>query len=141
MLLLDANVLLHAVNESATQHRLTKDYVATVLSQGEAVAFAWTVVLAFLRLSTHPSVFPAPLQPGQAVEVVGSWLAAPPAIALEPTARHLAVLQGLLGQTGVGGNLVSDAHLAALALEHGAAVITFDRDFARFDGLAVRQPS
>ena len=140
MLLVDANVLLYAVNEDAREHAAARRWLLGALAGGEAVAFAWTVLLAFLRLSTHPSVLPAPLDAGQAADVLGSWLAAAPAITIEPTARHLPLLHGLLAGAGTAGNIVNDAHLAALALEHGATVVSFDRDFARFEGLALHRP-
>lgn len=141
MLLVDANVLLHAVNERAREHAAARDWVQEALGGGEAVAFAWTVVLAFLRLSTHPAVFPRPLSAGQAAESVERWLGSPPAVTLEPSRRHLPLLRGLLEAAGTAGNLVGDAHLAALALEHGATVVSFDRDFGRFEGLRVRRPA
>ena len=140
MLLVDANVLLHAANERAPEHDAADRWLTATLSGSEAVAFAWTVLLSFLRLSTHRSVFPAPLVPGQATETIAVWLSAPPAVLVEPTRRHLPLLRGLLEQAGTAGNLVGDAHLAALALENGATVVSFDRDFARFAGLAVHRP-
>lgn len=141
MLLVDANVLLHAVNERAREHAAARGWVQEALGGGEAVAFAWAVVLAFLRLSTHPAVFPRPLSAGQAAESVERWLGSPPAVTLEPSRRHLPLLRGLLEAAGTAGNLVGDAHLAALALEHGATVVSFDRDFGRFEGLRVRRPA
>ncbi len=91
--------------------------------------------MAFLRLSTNPSVFAQPLTIDDAASSVEGWLAQPNAVVLEPTPRHLGILRGLLTSTGSAGNLVNDAHLAALALEHGAGIVTFDRDFGRFEGL------
>lgn len=140
MLLVDANVLLHAVNRRSREHEAASAWLATALAGTEAVAFAWTVILAFIRLSTHPAVFPKPLTPSQAGGACESWLAASPAVTLEPTRRHLPLLRGLLEHAGTAGNLVGDAHLAALALEHGATVVSFDRDFARFDGIALLRP-
>ena len=140
MLLPDANVLLHAVNERAREQDVADAWRRGALGRGEAVGFAWTVLLAFLRISTHPSIFPAPLSVPEATGVVERWLGAPPAIAVEPTRRHLALLTGFLHQAGTAGNLVGDAHLAALALEHGATVVSFDRDFARFEGVTLRLP-
>jgi toxin-antitoxin system PIN domain toxin len=104
------------------------------------VGFAWTVILAFLRLSTHPAVFPNPLTPSEAAEVVERWLEAPVAVTVDPTRRHLSLVRGLLEQAGSAGNLVGDAHLAALGLEHGASVVSFDRDFARFAGVRLVRP-
>jgi toxin-antitoxin system PIN domain toxin len=140
VLLVDANVLLYAVNEPSPRHVAARDWLAEALDDGEAVAFAWTVMLAFLRLSTHPSVFPHPLDAAQATEVVADWLSSPAAVTVEPTRRHLPLLRGLLEHAGTAGNLVSDAHLAALALEHGATVVSFDRDFVRFEGVVLRRP-
>ena len=140
MLLVDANVLIHAVNQSSREHAVARDWLREALVGGEAVAFAWTVTLAFLRLSTHPAVFPRPLSVAQAAGAVERWLTAPPAVTVEPTRRQLALLRGLLDRAGTAGNLVGDAHLAALALEHGATVVSFDRDFARFEGVALHRP-
>ena len=140
MLLLDANVLLHAVNERSREHAHAERWLRQALGGGEAVAFAWTVLLAFLRLATHPSVFSDPLTSDRAADLVERWLAARPAVTVTPTARHLPLLRGLLAQTGTAGNLVGDAHLAALALEYGATVVSFDRDFGRFDGVAWQLP-
>lgn len=140
MLLVDANVLLHAVNQRAREHGAARAWLAQVLAGGEAVAFAWTVILAFVRLATHPAVFPRPLTVEQAVQACETWLGAPPAVVVEPTRRHVALLSGLLQHSGTAGNLAGDAHLAALALEHGATVVSFERDFARFEGVRCRRP-
>jgi uncharacterized protein len=140
VLLVDANVLLHAANLRAPEHDAAQAWLRGALGAGEAVAFAWTVVLAFLRVATHRAIFPRPLTMGQAADVVEAWLNAPPAITLEPTRRHLPLLRGLLEPAATAGNLVGDAHLAALALEHGATVVSFDRDFARFEGVALHRP-
>lgn len=141
MLLVDANVLLYAVNSSSQQHDAARRWLGDALEGGETVAFAWVVILAFLRLSTHRAVFPTPLTVAQAGEVAEGWLSAGPAVTIEPTSRHLHLLRGLLEAGRVGGNLVNDAHLAALALEHGASIVSFDRDFARFEGVAVTRPA
>lgn len=82
-----------------------------------------------------------PLSPKVACEIVETWLAQPAAVVVEPTARHLAVLHGLLVTSGSGGNLVNDAHLVALCAEHGADVASFDTDFERFDGVRRHEPS
>lgn len=140
MLLVDANVLVHAVNERSREHAAARGWLRAALDGEEPVAFAWTVLLAVLRLCTHPSVFSRPLSPSQASAAVERWLAAPAALVLEPTGRHLPLLSGLLEHARTGGNLVGDAHLAALALEHSATVVTFDRDFARFEGVPLHRP-
>lgn len=140
MLLVDANVLVHAVNQSSREHAVARDWLRGALLGSEAVAFDWTVVLAFLRLATHPAVFPHPLTVAQAAGAAEAWLEAPPAVRLDATRQHLPLLRGLLERAGTAGNLVGDAHLAALALEHGATVVSFDRDFARFDGVDLLRP-
>lgn len=140
MLLVDANVLLHAINASAREHEAARRWLEDALAGAETVAFTWIVVVAFLRLSTHPAVFPKPLGVEQAGSIVERWLEAAPAVVVEPTRRHLHLLRGLLGAAGTAGNLVSDAHLAAIALEHDATVVSFDRDFARFGALRTRIP-
>lgn len=140
-MLVDANVLLCAVNERAAHHERSRAWLRGALDGEEAVGFAWLVLVAFLRLATAPVVFPRPLATADAVATLEVWLAQPVAVRLEPTARHLAVLGGLLAEAGSGGNLVNDAHLAALAVEHDAAVVSFDSDFARFPGVRWRQPA
>lgn len=140
MNLVDANVLLYAVNRSDPRHTDSRAWLDRSLSQGETVGFAWIVIIAFLRLSTKVGLFPDPLPPSQAVERVRRWTAHPAGVVVEGTPRHLDVLAGLLAGVGTGGNLVSDAHLAALALEHDAAVVTYDTDFARFPGLRWQRP-
>jgi uncharacterized protein len=141
VLLVDANVLLYAVNRRSREHESSRDWLAAALSGTEAVGFSWVVLLAFLRLATHPAVFPRPLRAEQAAAILETWLAAPPADAVEPTRRHLPLLRGLLAQTGTAGNLVGDAHLAALALEYDATIVSFDRDFGRFEGVSWRLPA
>ncbi len=135
MRVVDANVLLYAVNRASEQHRRARIWLDTALAGTETVAFAWTVLLAFLRLSTHPGIFRRPLSSEQAVGLVRAWLSAGPAAVVEPGTRHLELLGGLLAESGTAANLVIDAHLAALAIEHGATWVTTDRGFARFPGL------
>lgn len=140
MLLVDANVLLHAVNRGAREHGVARRWLLDALGGSETVGLAWVVSLAFLRLATHPAVFPRPLSARQAVDALGSWHARRSVVAVEPTRRHLPLLGSLVSAAGAAGNLVSDAHLAALALENDATVISFDRDFGRFEGVRWRLP-
>ena len=141
MKVVDANVLLYAVNEDAAHHELARTWLDGALTAGEPVGFSWVAMLAFLRLSTHPTVFPSPLTCDQASGVVELWLAASTAMVVHPTSRHLEVLRGLLQPFGTAANLVNDAHLAALAVEHGATVVSFDSDFARFRGVRWMPPA
>jgi toxin-antitoxin system PIN domain toxin len=130
--IVDANILINAVNEDGPHHHTALSWLQAALSGNEAIGFPWVVVLAFLRVSTHPTILAQPLSRSQALDTVEDWLAQRPATLVEATPRHLALLRGLLDTARHGGNLVTDAHIAALALEHGAEVVTFDRDFARF---------
>lgn len=140
MRLVDANVLLHAANETSPLQTPARSWIDGALAGREAVGFSWIVVLAFLRLATHPSVFPRPLATETATGAIREWLAQPAAVLVEPTPRHLDVLGGLLAETGTAGNLVSDAHLAALSVEHDAPVVSFDADFGRFRGVRWERP-
>ncbi|MBN1422357.1 MAG: type II toxin-antitoxin system VapC family toxin [Planctomycetes bacterium] len=135
MKLLDVNLLLYAVNEDAPLHARAKTWLEESLSGTETVGFTWSVLLAFLRLGTRTVVFPKPLRPQDAFDLIESWLDQPCAVVLQPTARHAQVLRDLLMPLGTAGNLTSDAHLAAVAIEHGAELLSCDNDFARFPGL------
>ena len=136
MRLLDANVLIYAANESTPQHSVARKFLESSLSSAETVALPWTVLMAFVRITTNSRVMADPLPPDDALDYVASWLAQPNVTVPAPTVRHVEIVRDLLRPTGVGGNLVSDAHLAALAIEHGATLCSFDGDFARFGGLA-----
>lgn len=140
MKIVDANVLLYAVNEDAPAHGPARAWLEAALSATEPVGFCWTVLLAFLRLSTRPAIFPRPLSVEQAVALMASWLERPNARVVEPGERHLETLGRLLGSMGTAGNLTSDAHLAAIALDHGAELCSCDSDFARFGGLRWTDP-
>ncbi|MGH8304394.1 MAG: TA system VapC family ribonuclease toxin, partial [Steroidobacteraceae bacterium] len=97
--------------------------------------FAWVALLAFLRLSTRSGIFPTPLSVEDSLRVIEHWLDHPNAQLVHPGERHAQVLGGLLRAAGTAGNLTTDAHLAALAIEHDARIVSFDRDFARFAGV------
>ena len=141
MKVVDANVLLYAVNSDAATHEDARRWVEEALNGEEAIGFSWTVLLAFLRLSTRRGLFARPLEVAEAIEMTDLWLAQPPAVIVQPTARHGAILRGLLDSTGSGGNLVNDAHLAALAVEHGAVIVSYDTDFERFNGVRCCTPA
>jgi toxin-antitoxin system PIN domain toxin len=140
MILVDANILIYAVNTKAPLHRKARSWLESALSSTETVGLSWTVLLAFLRLTTRPGVFEKPLAPQVAFDVVDAWLDQPSVITVEPTARHARVMRDLVLPLGTGGNLTSDAHLAALAIEHGAELCSSDSDFARFRRLRWRNP-
>ncbi len=140
MKLVDANVLLNAVNKASDQHARANRWLDAAISASESVGFAWVAVLAFLRVATRPSAFSRPLTVPAATAVLRGWFAQPSTVIVTPTARHLDLMTGLLAEAGTGGNLVNDAHLAALALEHNATIVSFDRDFGRFAGVRLEVP-
>ncbi|MBM3674539.1 MAG: type II toxin-antitoxin system VapC family toxin [Actinobacteria bacterium] len=140
MVIVDANVLLYAANSRARHHRAARRWLEEALNGDEPVGFAWVVLLAFIRITTLPAAMERPLSAAEAFGLVDAWLAAGPAVVVSPTSRHAALLRGFLLAAGTGGNLTSDAHLATLAVEHGARCCTFDRDFERFDGLQTIVP-
>lgn len=140
MKLVDANVLLYAVDERSPHHKVAKPWLEERLSGPETFAFAWAVLLAFIRLVTNPRVFERPLSGEEALDLVDSWLAQPNATILHPTDRHSRLLRELLAPLGTAGNLTSDAHIAALAIEHGAELCSADADFGRFPGLQWTNP-
>ena len=135
MRLPDANLFLYAYNADSPRKASAAAWLEETLSGTETVALSWSVLLAFLRVSTSPRAYKNPLSVEEALDIVESWLEQPCTTIVNPTPRHHVVLRELLGPLGTGGNLTSDAHLAALAIEHGADVYSSDWDFARFKGL------
>ena len=133
-------MLLYAVNDTDPKHESSRVWLDDALSSTEVVGFSWVVLLGFLRLSTKVGVFPAPLEPAAAMRRVEAWTTAPAGVIVEPTSRHLLLLAALLAGTGTGGNLVTDANLAALAVEYDATVVTYDNDFDRFTGVRWQVP-
>ena len=135
MILLDVNILLYATNHSVSQHAAAREWLDRQLSDVHRVGLPWATLLAFLRLSTSARVATRPLTMVSAWENVTQWLECEPVWIPLPTERHAEVLGTLLAQPGVHGNLVPDAHLAALAIEHGLTLCSTDGDFARFRAL------
>lgn len=140
MILLDANLLIYAVNEDSPSHRKAKLWLESALHGRQTVGFSWHVLLAFLRLTTRPGLFRNPLGVDTAFELVEAWLEQPSVTVVHPGPRHAGILRELLLPLGTGGNLTSDAHLAALAIEHGAELCSSDADFARFHGVNWTNP-
>ena len=140
MILVDANILLYAVNLAASQHEGARGWLDTTLSGTEEVGFAWPVILAFLRIATHPGLFPRPLSVSAATTKMDAWLAQPVARVLDPSTEHWIQLGERLRETQCTGNLIQDAHLATLAMEHGATLCSSDSDFSRFPDLKWANP-
>lgn len=136
----DVNLLIYAVDRSAPSHGPALSWWNGLLSGPETVGLSWSVLLGFVRLTTNPRIVQAPLEVGDALDYVDRWLAHPVTTTIDPTARHTRVVRDLLGNLGAAGNLVPDAHLAALAIEHGAELCSADHDFGRFPGLRWSNP-
>lgn len=132
MKVVDLNLLLYAVNRDSAHHARAKAWLDRTLTDDEPVALSWVVLLGFLRVATSSRVFPEPLPPVQALAVVDGWLARPAVMQLAPGDGHWHILRELLAESGTAGNLTTDAHLAALAIEHGAELCSSDADFGRF---------
>jgi toxin-antitoxin system PIN domain toxin len=130
--LVDANLLLFARDADSPFHERARDWLTAQLNGPVRVGLPWQCLVAFVRISTHPRAYDQPLAPDEAWRQVADWLAAGPVWTPLPTHRHAEVLGGLIRRYQVRANLVSDAHLAALALEHGLRICSADTDFARF---------
>jgi len=140
MILLDVNILIYAVNQDAPLHRKAKTWLEGAIAGKETVAVSWNILLAFLRLTTRPGLFRNPLPIATAFDLLEAWLDQPAVLVIHPGPQHTRILRELLLPAGTAGNLTSDAHLAALALEHDAELCSSDRDFARFPSLRWRNP-
>jgi toxin-antitoxin system PIN domain toxin len=136
----DVNIFLYAADEASPRHHQALAWVNETLAGSETVALAWATVLGFIRISTNPAAFSDALAPETALNLVDSWLAQPSVTIVQPTERHAAVLREMLTPLGTAGNLTSDAHLAALAIEHGATLCSCDNDFSRFPGVRWEDP-
>ena len=140
MILVDANILLYAEDSLSAQHAAARDWWDAQLSGVEPVALCWPVLTAFIRIGTNVRLHRRPLTLKEATERVQSWLDQPCVRIIQPTEQHWAMLQKMLRGGNAPANLVSDAHLAALALEHNCVLQSADADFARFPGLKWRNP-
>jgi toxin-antitoxin system PIN domain toxin len=140
MILADANLLLHAYDEASPHHAGARSWLERSLSTGQLFELSWQTVTAFIRIITNPRAFSNPMTIEEAVGVIGDLLAHPAVVILAPGERHWMVFRGYLVEGQAFGPLAMDAHLAALAVEHGAVLCTTDRDFTRFAGLKMLDP-
>lgn len=140
MIVPDANLALYAYNASASEHARARAWWEKTLQSGETVGLAWQTLTAFIRIGTNPRAFTQPLSVREAAEIVSTWLEQPAVSIVSPGARHWEILRRLLVTGQIAGPLVMDAHLAALAIEHGAVLATTDKDFTRFAGLRLLDP-
>jgi toxin-antitoxin system PIN domain toxin len=136
----DLNLLLYAYHAAAKEHEPASSWLTELFASHEAVGLSWVTLLGFLRIATTPRILTTPYDLGEASEIVSSWLLRDNVLIVSPTDRHWPILYGFLPKHRVRGSLIVDAHLAALAIEHGATLCTNDRDFLRFPGLKVEFP-
>lgn len=140
MILPDVNLLVYAYNQAAPLHAAARAWWEDLMTNERAVAIPWAVIFGFVRVLTHPAVLEAPLRPSAALDRVQAWVERSHVRILEPGSRHLLIVRSLFEATGVGGNLTTDTHLAALAVEHQCELHSNDADFGRFPGLRWRNP-
>lgn len=140
MKVVDLNVLLYAVNRDAVHHRAALHWWQRAVDGDEPIGLPWVVLLGFLRIATNPAAFPRAFDVDTAVAMVGEWLSLEATRLVLEKDEHWDVLRSLLLEAGTAGNLTTDAHLAALAITHGALLVSFDADFARFKGLRWENP-
>jgi len=140
-MLVDANILLYAIDESSPLHDRAAGWLTEHLNGDRRVGLPWQSLTAFLRISTHPRAVERPLSPADAWAIVDEWLSADVAWIPQPTVRHGAVLGSLIKAYELRGNLISDAELATLAIEHGLTVVSADTDFARFREIVWENPT
>ncbi len=140
MILPDVNLLIHAYNPGAPQHEAARGWWARTLTGTELVGLAWGTLLGFIRITTSRTVLRNPVSTDDALRRVEAWLAQPNVRTLHPTHQHAELLARFLRRARAAGNLTTDAHLAALAIEHGCTLCSSDTDFARFPGLSWHNP-
>ncbi len=140
MNLIDLNVLIYAVDSDSPHHARARKWLESALSGEETVGLAWTVILGFLRVTTRRGIMRNPLDVAAAIDYVNSWLQQSNVEIVESGEEHWRILRTLIVSSGTGGNLTSDAHLAALALGGGWTLVSTDHDFRRYLGLAVINP-
>lgn len=136
----DANLLVCAYNSGAPEHARARRWWEDLLNGSEPVGLPWAVACGFVRLMTHPAVLSWPVTPKTALKHVRTWQDQPLVEVLEPGPRHLETLDRLFAAAGAAGNLTTDAHLAAIAIEHQCELHSNDRDFGRFPGLRWTNP-
>lgn len=140
MIFPDVNLLIYAHNRRAPQHQKALDWWNRCLAGHDGVALAWVVILGFVRITTHPKIFERPMSVDQALGRVEEWLTLPQVQLVHPAQTHFQTWSSMLKQLGSAGNLTTDSHLAALAMERGLVLHTTDADFSRFPRLKWRNP-
>ncbi|MBJ7471707.1 MAG: type II toxin-antitoxin system VapC family toxin [Solirubrobacteraceae bacterium] len=140
MIVPDVNVLIYAADSQSVHHDAARQWWEQVLSTDTPVGLPWVVATGFLRIVTNDRILQAPYAPEEAMDIVDGWFARPSVLAIGPGRRHAQLLRGFLDEAGRGGNVVPDAHIAAITVEHDATLWSTDRGFARFTALPWRDP-
>ena len=140
MIVPDANLLIYSVNADSPFHRRAKTWIEETLNGKDAIGLSWSVLTAFIRITTRRNTYAKPVSVEESFEYIEAWLAHPAVTLVHPGPKHFSILRELLVGVGTGGNLTSDAHLAALAIEHGAELCSSDYDFGRFPRLNWSNP-
>jgi toxin-antitoxin system PIN domain toxin len=135
LIILDANILVYASNIDAPEHRAAQRWLENLISSTEIIGLPWVTIWALLRISTNQRIRANPLSTRQAFSLISEWLEQPGIVLIQAGPRHFEILERLVAQYGVAGTLVTDAVLAALAIENGASLASTDRDFSRFSEL------
>lgn len=139
-MLVDANLLIFAVDRTSPNHAQALSWLEGVFNGAQRVGLPWSSLIAFLRIATHPRIYREPLSINDAWKLVDRWLGAPASWIPLPTESHSDVLRDLIHSHQPHADLMPDAHLAALALEHGLTVYSADSDFARFSNVSWENP-
>ncbi len=140
MLIPDINIMVHAYNLNSPRHARARWWWVDTLNQPRPIGMPWATVLGFIRIMTHRNVLENPMHVEDAIRRVRAWLQHPAVQVLSPGDHHFEILFSLLLHLGTAGNLTTDAHLAALAIEYQAELVSTDTDFARFPGLRWLNP-
>lgn len=139
-MIVDANILIYAVDETSNHHAVAKQWLTNALNGSTRVGIPWVSLIAFQRITTHQRIYSHPLSPTTASDIMEAWISHPNVWIPEPGKHHAQLLRMLTNESDARGNLVTDAHLAALALEHGTSIVSFDADFSRFPDLHWENP-
>lgn len=139
-MIVDANILLYAYNTADPYHKVSREWLESALNGDTRIGLPWSSLGTFLRIATNPRAFPDPLSPDAATQQVDEWLGAPRAWVPLPTPRYLQILNDLVRKHQTRGPLITDAMLAALAIDHGVTLVSTDADFARFNEIRWLNP-
>lgn len=140
MILVDANLLIYSIDPDSPHYKASNRWLREIVDGGTPLFLAWIVALAFLRITTNGRIVHRPMAPSAALGVIQALVTQPNVQWVSPGARHWTILQALIVESGTAGNLINDAHLAALAIEKGLTLASADNDFRRFSGLRLVNP-